>query len=963
MKKIRIFILLSLIICCLTMCMGCASSLVAPTNLKIDQDTLVLTWASVDGAKSYTLDVNGEELDSSKNSYKLEKLDEGEYVIKVKACGSGRSVSKWSESIPFTREKETGMIFKRIANGTEYEVSNVGTAEGDIVVPDTYRNRPVTSIGRKAFAKKPRVTSVVLGDNITQIGEQAFAQCAGLKSVNIPKNVVSIGKKAFQSCSALESDIVIPQGVTVIEESTFGYCRSIKSVTISSNVTAIGESAFADCDLLEQIIIPDSVEVIGDYAFSTCFSATELYIGKGVVSIGQNAFQQCSALTEVYVGDSVEVIGNAAFKGSENITTVTMSDATVSIGSEVFKGCAKLATVELSENISYIGADAFLNTDIWTKASNLVYVQNWLVDSKVKNAGAYTIADNTIGIAVYAMSYCTEVSQIIIPNSVKIINDLAFFGMSKMSSVVLGEGVEEIGTQAFSYCQKLTDVKLGGWDFAKREMTDSSVKSIGKYAFYNCPLLTAIDIPETVEFIGAWAFRKTGIYENAGKDKGVVYAGNWVVDWNDKSIALAGGEINIKDGTAGIAEYAFYKCYYVSNVEMPDSVQYINRSAFYQTSYILSVTLPAELKRIEEFTFYGCFQLLSVGYMKASETGGDPVRVEGFPETLELIGRSSFYECSLLGCDVDETGYGLLDRDFTLVIPDSVKTIERYAFYNCGAQDVNPDTGIKTLYGIDKVVLGSGLEFIGENAFGSFQSLKALDTGDGLKTIDWKSFYKCPNLEEIRFGASVEKVDERAFYGCSSLKSVEFSSSVKEIADYAFYNCEALENIRFNEGLKKIGNYAFAKALRVESLYIPDSVESIGKHAFRGMTNLKSVVLTDGVASIANYAFYGCAKVSFYVEKANANGWENRWNASYRPVVYGAVLSSEGYVVSFTKTATSFQNVNEKSILGGPIRDGYTFVGWATTQNATTAEFFGNEVLNAADGTTLYAVWSVKTAD
>ena len=945
------------------MCVGCASKLAVPTNLKIDQDTLVLTWTDVEGAKSYTLDVNGEELDSSKNSYKLEKLDAGDYVIKVKACGSGRSESKWSDEIPFTREQETGMIFKRINNGTEYEVSNVGTAEGDIVVPDTYRNRPVTSIGRKAFAKKPRVTSVVLGDNITKIGEQAFAQCAALKSVNIPKNVVSIGKKAFQSCSVLESDIVIPSGVTVIEESTFGYCRALKNVTISSNVTSIGESAFADCDLLTEIIIPDSVEVIGDYAFSTCFSATTLSIGKNVVSIGQNAFQQCSALTEIYVGDSVEVIGGAAFKKCENVTTVTMSDSTVYVGAEAFSGCAKLATVELSDKINYIGANAFRETDIWTKASNLVYVQNWLVDSKVKNAGAYTIAEGTIGIGVQAMANCSAVSQIIIPNSVKIVNDFAFAGMQNMSSVVLGEGVEEIGVQSFYYCPKLTDVKLGGWDFAKREMTDSSLKKIGKYAFFECPLLTSIDIPETVEFIGAYAFRKSGIYTNAGKDKGVVYAGNWLVDWNKDSIALAGGNIKVKEGTVGIAEYAFFQCIYVSTVEIPDSVEVINRSAFYQTAYILEVTLPAGLKRIEEFTFYGCSQLLSVGYMKTPEAGGEPQRVEGLPEKLEHIGRSSFYECYLLGCAVDATGYNVLDRDVTLVIPDTVKTIEKYAFYKCGASSKDYDTGITTLYGIDKVVLGSGVESIGENAFGSFESLTSLETGDGIKTIGWKAFYKCPNLKEIKFGASVEKIDARAFYGCSSLKSVELPASMVEIAEYAFYNCEGLEKIQLNEGLESIGNYAFSKALKVESLYVPESVESIGKHAFRGMANLKSVVLADGVGAIANYAFYGCQKACFYVEKANANGWENRWNASYRPVVYGVVLSNDGYVVSFTKTATSFQNVNEKSILGGPVREGYDFLGWATTANATTAEFFGNEVLNVADGTTLYAVWSVKTTD
>ena len=208
MKKFRLFILLNLIICCLAMCIGCAPKLDTPKGFEIDQDTLELTWDKVTDAKSYMLDINGEEYTSSKNLYKLEKLDAGDYVIKVKACGSGNTESAWSEKIDFTREQETGMLFKLINGGTEYELSNVGTAEGDIIVPDTYRQRPVTSIGKKAFSKKQKITSVKLGDNITNIGEQAFAQCEALTSVNIPKGVVSIGKKAFQSCASLQSKMV-----------------------------------------------------------------------------------------------------------------------------------------------------------------------------------------------------------------------------------------------------------------------------------------------------------------------------------------------------------------------------------------------------------------------------------------------------------------------------------------------------------------------------------------------------------------------------------------------------------------------------------------------------------------------------------------------------------------------------------------------------------------------------------
>ena len=65
------------------------------------------------------------------------------------------------------------------------------------------------------------------------------------------------------------------------------------------------------------------------------------------------------------------------------------------------------------------------------------------------------------------------------------------------------------------------------------------------------------------------------------------------------------------------------------------------------------------------------------------------------PETLEYIGRSAFYGCYFLGCAVGEEGL-VIDRDYTLVIPENVKTIEKYAFYGCGIAIPDIETGITT---------------------------------------------------------------------------------------------------------------------------------------------------------------------------------------------------------------------------------------------------------------------------
>ncbi|MBQ8885046.1 MAG: leucine-rich repeat domain-containing protein [Clostridia bacterium] len=948
MKKFRLFIFFSLIICCFLAFAGCAPALPRPTDLKIDQDTLTLSWKEVETADYYTVSINGEENDSSKNAYSLAKLTAGEYTIKVKACGEDYKDSKWSEAIPFDREAESGMIFKLINNGTEYEVSNLGTASGDIVVPDEYRGRPVTSIGKKAFAKKPLLTSVKLGENIKTIGEQAFFQCTYLKTINIPAGVTSIGAKAFQSCVSLESDIVIPEGVTSLEESVFGYCENITNVTIGSNVKTIKGSAFTDCTKISKIVIPDSVESIGEYAFSSCTEATELTIGKGVLAIGKNAFYNCTKLTEIVMGEKVQVLDVYAFAKCAELVSVTFSDSVKEIGAGAFMDCVKLATINLGSGIEGIGYVAFYNTALWNAAENMVYVGKWLVDCKVKDAGIYQIAEGTIGIGGSTFYKCNTFSQMIIPDSVKIIDDAAFESCAQLTNVVIGAGCERIDDHAFFGCVNLQYVQLGAYDFDLQEITSSSLKSIGYRAFYGCTLLSSIVIPETVEIIKSYAFRKTDMYKKAESGSALVYAGNWLVDFNQDGVIssiMGGGDGNfaVADGTVGVAEYAFFNAAYIFGVSFPESVKTISRAAFYQAANIEKVTLPSTLKRIEEYTFYGCPYLFEIE----------------LPQELEYIGRSAFYECSFMGCGVSEDGTMVVDKEATLVIPDSVKTIEDYAFYRCGYMATDRETGEVFYYGIDNLVLGNGVKSIGINSFNKFFSLKNVTIGSGLESVGEKAFYTCPALETVTIGSSVKKIENRAFYGCASLKSVTIPANVETIEKYAFYKCSSLQSITLEEGVKVIGDYAFSGCTKLKTLILPDSLTSIGKQAFRNSKALKSVTLSKNLVTMANHAFYGCTNMTVYTEyESIPEGWSVRWNSSYQPVIWGVTLSEEGYVASFTKTAESVTYVDTLTAVNGPEFSGKTFVGWATVAGSAIAEITPDALMNVADGTVLYAVWT-----
>lgn len=102
------------------------------------------------------------------------------------------------------------MVYTLINGNTEYEITDIGKASGNIIIEDVYRGKPVTRIAARAFYSKALVKSVTIGNNVTSIGDFAFSGCSYLASVTIPESVTSIGVNAFQSCRALTNVKLLP---------------------------------------------------------------------------------------------------------------------------------------------------------------------------------------------------------------------------------------------------------------------------------------------------------------------------------------------------------------------------------------------------------------------------------------------------------------------------------------------------------------------------------------------------------------------------------------------------------------------------------------------------------------------------------------------------------------------------------------------------------------------------------
>ena len=144
--------------------------------------------------------------------------------------------------------------------------------------------------------------------------------------------------------------------------------------------------------------------------------------------------------------------------------------------------------------------------------------------------------------------------------------------------------------------------------------------------------------------------------------------------------------------------------------------------------------------------------------------------------------------------------------------------------------------------------------------------------GNSVTSIESYAFYNCSRLTNVTVPNSVTNIGGAAFSGCSGLTSiiVENGNSVYDSRN----NCNAIirtatntlvagcQNTTIPNSVTNIGNNAFSDCTSLTSITIPNSVTYINYNAFIGCSGLTSIEIPNSVIRIDDYAFYECSALT-----------------------------------------------------------------------------------------------------
>ena len=502
---------------------------------------------------------------------------------------------------------------------------------------------------------------------------------------------------------------------------------------------------------------------------------------------------------------------------------------------------------------------------------NVLTIENGVVTACKKDAVSVVIPDGVTEIGEYAFRHCSALKSISLPSTLTKIDDKSFSGCTSLSSVEIPEGVTKIGWFSFAGCLSLSSVTIpksvaeicyGAFENCKSLSSlviCDGVTEIGEYAFLHCSALKSISLPPTLTKIGKHAFDGCNVVESISSASPL-----FPFDAKKKRLYDATGKRKKAILTLMAAKEEAKK-------EKIEKVQKVSASA-------LLDAIVAEHK--ENASIVSIVRNEKDSYLRMN-IGKCGIEI--------LLSDSKLEKWS-------KTLPSLLD--FAASCTD-VASLRKYAIEN-GFEDASR----KFLYvrnGVVKIrkntkpvhlFIGGGATKIRRRAFEKSKTLESVVISPSVSEIGNYAFNLCTNLVSIEIPKTVEKIGKRVFDGCRSLMSISFGGTVAQWKALTDKNenltvCSPLKSVKcfdgecelpaymvvkrrgkningisLGYGVSKIGEKAFSGLKSIEYIEIPEGITEIGVRAFQNC-ELENVVMPSTLTKIGESAFEGCKCLTF----------------------------------------------------------------------------------------------------
>ena len=438
---------------------------------------------------------------------------------------------------------------------------------------------------------------------------------------------------------------------------------------------------------------------------------------------------------------------------------------------------------------------------------------------------------------------------------VKIISSGAFHHRTELTEIILPDSIEFIGDYAFTYCKNLSDIHL-----------PEKLVYIGDCAFLGATGLKAINGGANIAHIGNSAFYATTWLTENKSD--FVVIGKTLYKYNGKM-----DKIEIPRGIDTIGFYAFANTA-IKTIDL-SSIKKIHEGAFFNCYNLLTID-RYNIDYVGAFQFYKCIKLKNFSFIFANAgkfAFKDCVSLETVKLSEAEISDGVFENCNKLN-EIDNeklfsvgvsaffnVPVGSLDLTFT-------ESIGKFAFYNANLHIISLNV----------------VKDIGDYAFADNKLLKEVSINN-LANIGHSIFLNCSELKTATLGgryilnayfgeaSPIEKLHvignctDNFCRGSKQLQEVDIEGD--SIGNWAFYACSSLKSVKLTA--KTLGVWCFAYCDRIKEITLPNDIKFIAMNAFRYCRNLAKIIIpTNKPLHFGVNAFYSTSENKrFYVSDRN----------------------------------------------------------------------------------------------